>query len=247
MPTLSPRALLATGTLAALASLAALPAQAATVTATATGGLSLIAITGDASGLTFTPADLVSESITRSGIATGFKDTFVGYLFDPLALGTGLDVFLEATIDGSASGVGTGSSVQSSATATSLINIFNGGPGTVEIVLGFSYAVETLVAATPGPLLLNDALAEASFSLGIDGVNEEFFFSFSDLAGGPDDDLLAGTFQRTLALAAGQVVFVDLSTSAFGIAEVAVVPVPAAAWLLLSAIGTGFVTRRRIA
>jgi hypothetical protein len=246
MPHTLSRARLAAGTLAVALAAAAPTVSAATFAAAATGGMSLVSIAGDFSGLEFTTSDLVNESIARAGIATGFKDAFVGYVFDPLALGTGVDVRVEASVDGSASGVAPGSSVQASSIASSFLQIFNGGASPVEIVLGFSYELDTSVFETFGPLLVNDAVAEASFILGIDGV-DELTFAFSDLVGGPESDLLTATFQRTLNLAAGQRVFLDLTASAFGVAEVAVVPVPAAAWLLLSALGTGVAVRRRVA
>lgn len=246
MPHTFTRARLAAATLAVALAAAAPTVSAATFAAAATGGMSLVSITGDFSGLEFTTSDLVNESIARTGIATGFKDALVGYVFDPLALGTGVDVRVEASVDGSASGVAPGSSVQSSSIASSFLQIFNGGTSPVEIVLDFSYELDTSVFETFGPLLVNDALAEASFILAIDGV-DELTFAFSDLVAGPGSDLLAATFQRTLNLAAGQRVFLDLTASTFGVAEVAVVPVPAAAWLLLSALGTGVAVRRRVA
>jgi hypothetical protein len=246
MPDTFTRARLTAGALAVALAGVAPAASAATFAAAATGSLSLVSITGDFSGLTFSTSDLVDESIARTGIATGFKDSFVGYVFDPLALGTGVDVRVEASVDGSASGVSPGSSVQASAVASSFLQIFNGGASPVDIVFDFSYWLDTSVFETIGPLLLNDALAEASFILGIDGV-EDLTFAFSDLVGGPESDFMAATFQRTLSLAAGQRVFLDLTASTFGVAEVTVVPVPAAAWLLLSALATAAAVRRRVA
>jgi hypothetical protein len=246
MPAIISRARLATGAVAIALATAAPAASAATFAAAATGGLSLVSITGDASRVTFSTSDLINDSIARTGIATGFKDAFVGYLFDPIGLGTGLEVRLEASVDGSAGTVPPGSSVQASAVASSFLQIFNGGASPVDIVFDFSYSLDTSVFETFGPLLLNDALAEASFILGIDGV-EELTFAFSDLVGGPESDFMAATFQRTLSLAAGQRVFLDLTASTFGVAEVTVVPVPAAAWLLLSALGTVAAVCRRVA
>lgn len=247
MSVLSTRAPLAACALAVLAVAAAPAVSAATFAAAATGQLSLVSISGDASTLVFSTSDLTDESIARSGIATGFKDALVSYTFDPLALGTGVDIFLEALVDGSASGVAPGSSVQASAIATSFLSIFNGAASPVELELSFSYDLFAELFATPGPLLVNSGLAEAAFTLNIDGSLEELLFAFADLELGPDADGLSGSFLRTLVIGAGEFLFLDLTASTFGVAEVAVVPVPAAAWLLLSALGTGVALRRRVA
>jgi hypothetical protein len=247
MSALPIRAPLAACALALLAATAAPTVSAATFAAAATSQLSLVSVTGDASAVVFTTSDLTDESIARNGIATGFKDTLVSYTFDPLALGTGIDVFLEALVDGSASGVAPGSSVQASAIATSFLSIFNGSASAVELGLSFSYNLSAELFATPGPLLVNSGLAEAVFTLNISGSPQEQLFAFADLDLGPDADALSGSFLRTLVIGAGEQLFLDLSASTFGVAEVAVVPVPAAAWLLLSALGTGVALRRRVA
>jgi hypothetical protein len=131
--------------------------------------------------------------------------------------------------------------------ATSFLNIFNGAASPVELELSFSYDLIAELFATPGPLLVNSGLAEAVFTLNIGGSLDEQLFAFANLELGPDADALSGSFLRTLVIGPGELLLLDLGASTFGVADVAVVPVPAAAWLLLSALGTAGALRRRVA
>lgn len=233
-----------------LAAAIASDVSAATFAASASGGLSLVSITGDASGLTFKPADRTEESGARFGsLGSVSKDATVDYVPAPLGTGTGFDISLEAVATGSAGTSAPSNSVEASASAGSFLEVYNAAATPVEIVFRFDYLLDTSVVETPGPQFLNAGQARATFQVSILDVVDEYIIAFSEVPVGPNTDLQSASFLTALIVGPDELRFVDMQARVFGLAELYVVPVPvpAAAWLLLSALGTVGVVRRRVA
>jgi hypothetical protein len=231
-----------------LAAAIAADVSAATFAASATGGLSLVSITGDASGLTFKPADRTDESGARFGsLGSVSKDANVTYMVDPLGIGKGFDISLQAVATGSAGTSAPSSSVEASASAGSFLELYNAAATPVEIVFQFDYVLDTSVFETPGPQFLNIGQARAEFQVSILDLVDEYIVAASEVPVGPNTDLQSSSFLAALTLGPGELRFVDMQARVYGLAELYVVPAPAAVWLLLSALGTVPLVRRRVA
>jgi hypothetical protein len=228
---------------------AATPANAAsTFFSAATGTVSLVSITASEglAGLEFTAFDDSDASGLTEGVTVDSGDAFVGLFPDPLGLGVGFDLSVEAFADGTAGDdlVPAGGLVDRSSFATAFANIVNGTAGDVELVFQFDYTVDTGVSDTGA--LLNDAFGDASFVFNVNGAPEVFTAVFSDLALGPPSDTFSDSFLRTFILGAGESLDFDVTANASGFAGT-VVPVPAAVWLFGSALAGLAGLRRRFA
>ncbi len=202
--------------------------------------------TGSLDGLLFT---LIDETLTEgnaSGAATVTPDAFVGQFDDPLSLGVGFDLSVEATADGTAGddALPAGGSWDADSLATAFLNIQNGSASIVTVLFDVSWTVSS--EAFSSGFSGDDAFGQATLDLvADDGLNPTalLFAAIADLLNGPLDDAASGTESFSFTLAPGASLNLDLIANTTGFASA--VPVPAALPLFGSALLGLWGARRR--
>jgi hypothetical protein len=197
-------------------------------------------------GLVFTLTDDTLFDSSTSGAASSASDAFVGQFNDPLGLGVGFDLTVEATADGAAGDdtLPAGGSADAESLATAFLNVQNGSTGSVTLLFDVSWTVssEAFSSGFGG----DDAFGQATLDLTADdGLNQTtlLFAALADLLNGPLDDFANGTERFSFTLAPGATLSLDLLANSTGFASA--VPVPAALPLFGSALLGLWGARRR--
>lgn len=201
---------------------------------------------GSLDGLVFTLTDESLPAGSASGAATVLFDAFVGQFADPLGLGVGFDLTVEAAADGTAGddAVPAGGNSEADSLATAFLNIANGSASSVTVLFDVEWTVssEVFTSGFAG----DDAFSMASLDLTADdGVNPTalLFLAVADLLGGALIDAASGTESFSFTLAPGASLNLDLIANSTAFASA--VPVPAALPLFGSALLGLWGARRR--
>lgn len=218
-------------------------AFAASATATASfDGILDIRTTGSASAVLTGFDFLFSNGVTTGGIDDLLNDGVTFYSqVSPLGEGTAANA---GPAGGSATAIASDASASFAGTLSNL-GMLIGGTGMIEIDFGYSLAVDVFDILPVGGAI---AAVEASIPF---GGAETVFISLVG-APGPGDSLFDGgifTLSFFVDIASGLGALPTLLTvTTYAMAESAPVPVPAAVWLLGSAlIGVAGISRRRAA
>ncbi len=228
--------LLALSTAACLAVLQ--PALAAsTFSGFAQGVLSLTAVNGDASGLTFEASvddDDSDEIVEIDGNAVG-DATGSAAFFDSFTV-------VSASVGGTAFGLPFGS-VLASAFGQGSVSL--GNEGTADVTLSFRFDYEAAASSGADDDLVEDASAFADVFLVSDTLGELVSISlFADVVG--QDDPVSAVYEFDVVLAPGDLDVISAFVASAGLAtSVAPIPLPPAAPLLLAALGGLVALRRR--
>jgi hypothetical protein len=208
--------------------------------------LTLVSITSDGPLTGFTMAidsdGIAGESTLGDGTAFASSQTTI-LNEDPLGLGVGFDVSVEALVNGEA-GLTPGSEGLAEATADqiALLTLDNQSASDVTVTFDFAYFVDAFVSTTNSNPL-DDAFVFADAELLVNGESRFLFSAFGDLRDGlgetvTDFDLV------TIQIAAGEFADVELFAIAGGFAT-SEVPVFGSLPLFLTGLaGAAFLRRR---
>lgn len=202
--------------------------------------------TGSLDGLVFTLTDETLPAGTASGAATVLPDAFIGQFDDPLGLGVGFDLTVEAMADGTAGddALPAGGISDAESLATAFLSILNGSASSVTVLFDVSWTVSSEVFSSG--FAGDDAFGQATLDLvADDGLNATtlFFAALADLLNGPLTDAASGTESFSFTLAPGASLNLDLIANSTAFASA--VPVPAALPLFGSALLGLWGARRR--
>jgi hypothetical protein len=201
---------------------------------------------GSLDGLVFTLTDETLPAGTASGAATVLPDAFIGQFDDPLGLGVGFDLTVEAMADGTAGDdlLPAGGTSDAESLATAFLNIQNGSTSSVTVLFDVEWTVSSEVFSSG--FAGDDAFGQATLDLVTDdGVNVTtlLFTAVADLLGGDLSDGASGTESFSFILAPGASLNLDLIANSTAFASA--VPVPAALPLFGSALLGLWGARRR--
>jgi len=226
----------AAGAVLALGTALIAPAPAGATAAyasTAIANLTLVSIESEADLGGFVVEEITTVGNTGYTLGAGY-DAGGGNLArfdDPLGIGIGFDLQLDAFADGRAGdddAAAPGAS-EHDAYAMALVRAVNGSTGTVSIAWDLEWVLDAEVFST-GAFNYEDAFANAAFDLFVNDAPVLLSAINADLFLGPPSDSARGTYSLVFRLAPGESMQFDFGTWAGGFAEV--VPEPSSLALL---------------